>query len=321
MKALAGATLLARPPTGLAQQPTRVARIGVLRLGSASEHASRVEQLRAGLRDFGYVEGKNLVIEFRWAEGKHERLPELAAELVRLKVEVIATEGTPDTLAAKRATTTIPIVMASVGDAVASGIVASLARSGGNLTGTTIFSPELMAKRLELLMEALPSTRQVAVLMNPANPVQELSWQAMVNSARSMKVGVHRFEARRPNEFESAFSAMARQRVDAVVITQDGMYLSNAGALADLAAKQRLPSIAFSEFAEAGGLIGYGVDILELNRRAAYFVDKILKGAKAGEIPVERPTKFTLVINLKTAKALDLKIPPSILLRADRVIE
>jgi putative ABC transport system substrate-binding protein len=321
LQALVGAALFARPLSGLAQSPTKVARIGYLGDGFASDSARLVEAFRAGLRDFGYVEGKNFVIEFRWTEGKNERFLELATELVRLKVDVIVTPGTPGTLAAKRATTTIPIVTPVVGDAVDSGIVASLARPGGNVTGTTILSPELMAKRLELLMETLPRSRQVAVLINPDNPVQALSWQAMENSAKKMKVGVQKFEARRPNEFEGAFSAMARQRVDAVVISQDGVYIFNAKALADVAAKKGLPSIAFSEFAEVGGLIGYGVDLLEVWRRAAYFVDRILMGAKAGDIPVERPTTFRLVINLQAAKALGVQIPAAMLFRADRLIE
>ena len=316
-----GAGVLAPLASFAQQQPAKVPRIGFLGSASASGFASRIEALRAGLRDLGYVEGKNIVIEFRWADGKYDRLPELAAELVRLKVDVLVTAGTPGTLALKRATTRIPIVMATSGDAVATGLVASLARPGGNVTGTTIVSPELMVKRLELLKEAFPRTRQVAVLSNPVNPVQGLSVQAMEIAARSLKVGLQKFEARGPNEFESAFSAIAKQRVDAIAIQQDGAFIANAKGIADLAVKHRLPSAGNKEFAEAGGLIGYGVNLLEIDRRAAYFVDRILKGAKPGDLPVERPTKFELVVNLKTAKALGVKIPDSIRLRADKVIE
>ena len=303
------------------QQPAKIVRIGFLGVESASGYTSRVDALRAGLRELGYVEGKNMVIEFRWADGKNDRLPELAAELVRLKVDVLVTHAVPGTRAAKEATTTIPIVTAVVADPVALGLVASLARPGGNITGSTFFYAELTAKRLELLREVFPRTRYVAVLLNPLNPAQALNFQAMEITARPLKVGLQKFEVRRPNEFESAFSAMAKKRVDAVAIVEDPMFLANAKGLADLAAKQRLPSIGFNEFAESGGLIGYGANLFELFRRAAYFVDRILKGAKPADLPVEQPTKFELVVNLKTAKALGIKIPQSILVRADRVIE
>ncbi len=307
-----GAGALAAPLASFAQQqPAKVARIGFLGSGSASGYASLVDALRAGLRD----------IEFRWAEGKYDRLPDLAAELVRLKVDVLVTQGTPAALAAKRATTTIPIVMAVSGDAVATGLVASLARPGGNITGSTLFNPELAAKRLELLKEAMPRITRVAVLVNPDNPARGPDFQLIKITARSLKVEIEPFEVRGPNEFESAFAAMAKRRVDAVTINQDGMLNANSRAIADLAAKQRLPSAGFKEFAEAGGLIGYGVNRPEMFRRAAYFVDRILKGAKPGDMPVERPTKFELVVNMKTAKALGIKIPQTILLRADKVIE
>ena len=317
-----GAGALAAPLASFAQQQAaKIARIGFLGTASASGWASRVEALRAGLRDLGYVEGKNIVIEFRWAKEKYDQLPDLAAELVRLKVDVLVTGGTPGTLAAKRATTTIPIVMAVSGDAVASGLVASLARPGGNITGSTFFVQELYAKRLELLKEAVPRITQVAVLLNPDNPASLTNIKQMEIAAKSMKVELQRFEVRGPNEFEGAFSAMAKRRVDAVEITDDPMLIVNARAIADLAAKKRLPSIGFKEYAEAGGLKAYGVNLLDMWRRAAYFVDRILKGTKPGDLPVEQPTKFELVINMKTAKALGIKLPPSILVRADRVIE
>ena len=319
----AGAWLaLARAGASFAQQqPAKVARIGFLGTESASGFTSRVETLRAGLRELGYVEGKNIIIEFRWAEGKNDRLPELAAELVRLNVDVIVIHATPGTLAAKRATTTIPIVTASMGDALAVGVVSSLARPGGNITGSTYFQPELMAKRIELLNDAMPRLTQVAVLTNPDNSMTGPILQAMEVTARSLNVALHRFEVREPSELEGAFAAMAKRRVDAVVIHEDPRFVVNAKKIADLAAKQRLPSIGFGEFTEAGGLIAYGVNFLELYRRAAYFVDRILKGAKPGDLPIERATRFELVINRKTAKALKLTIPQQLLVRADKIIE
>jgi putative ABC transport system substrate-binding protein len=316
-----GAGLLVAPPVAEAQQPARVPRIGFLGLVSASDFAKQVEALRAGLGDLGYLEGKTIVIEYRWAEGKYNRLPDLAAELVRLKVDVLVTHGTPGALAAKRATTTIPIVMATSGDAVASGLVESLARPGGNVTGSTFFVPELNAKRLEFFKESFPHTRRMAVLVNPDNPAIVSIVQAMERTAGSLKVALQQFAVRGPNDLDGAFSAMTKSRVDAVAIIEEPMFQANAGAIAGLAVQKRLPSIGFKEFAEAGGLLAYGVNLLELFRRAAYFVDKILKGAKPADLPVERPTRFELVINLKTAKALGLTIPQSVLLRADDVIQ
>ena len=310
------------PLAGFAQQPpTKIARIGFLGTASASGFARQVEALQKGLRDLGYLEGKNIVIEFRWADGKLERLPELAAELVRLKVDVLVTHGTPGTRAAKRATATIPSVMVNLSDVVALGLVASLARPGGNVTGLSSFGLELLMKELELLKETLPRIRQVALLRNPDNPGSELSLKAMEVAARSLKVGVLKFEARGPKEFEGAFSAMAKQRVDAVAMTNDAIFQANLKAIADLAAKQRLPSIGTSDLAEAGGLFGYGANLVDMFYRSAYFVDRILKGTKPGDLPVEQPTKFEIVINMKTAKALGIKIPNSILVQATKVIE
>jgi putative ABC transport system substrate-binding protein len=280
-----------------------------------------VEALRAGLRDLGYLEGKNVVIDYRWAEGKYDRLSDLAGELVRLRVDVLVTHGTPGALAAKRATTTIPIVVATSADAVASGLVESLARPRGNITGSTYFIPELSAKRLEIFKEPFSHTSRMAVLVNPDNPAMVPIIQAMEVTARSLKMGLQQFPVRGPNEFDGAFSAMTKSRVDAVAIIEEPMFQANAGVLAGLAMQKRLPSAGFKEFAEAGGLLGYGVDIVGLFRRAAYFVDRILKGAKPADLPVEQPTKFELVINLKTAKALGLTIPDSLLGRADEVIQ
>jgi putative ABC transport system substrate-binding protein len=316
-----GAGAFATPRACFAAQPAKVARVGFLGPTSAGSAKSRIDALRAGLRELGYVEGKNLVIEFRWADDNDQLLPQLAAELVRLKVDVIVTQGTSGTRAAKQATSTIPIVMANSADAVMMGLVASLAHPGGNITGSTIFAPETSAKQFELLKGAVPRITQVAVLLNPANPNNGLNLQAMELTAESLKVGIQRFEARGPVDFDTAFSAMTKKRVDAVTISQDSMLIANARAIADVALKLRLPSSGSSEIAEAGGLIGYGVSFSEMFRRAAFFVDKILKGAKPGDIPVEQPTKFELVINMKTAKALGIKIPNAILVRADRVIE
>ena len=312
---------LSAPLSASAQQRAKVHRIGFLGAVSASGYAPQLEAFRQGLRDLGYVEGKNIVIEFRWAEGKYDRLPGLAAELVHLKVDVLVTHGTPGARAAKGATTTIPIVMAVTGDAVATGLVASIARPGGNLTGSTFFNPEVAAKRLELLKEAVPRITRVAVLLNPDNPVNGPVLKAIEATARSLKVEVPQFEARGPSDFESAFLAMAKRRADALVVIDDAMLIANARGVAELAAKKRLPSSGFKEFTEAGGLMAYAVNFLDTFRRAAVFVDKILKGAKPGDLPVEQSTRFELLINLKTAKALGLTIPKPVLVRADKLIE
>ena len=318
---VAGVAAALTPMPGFAQPATKVARIGFLIPASASSYASRVEALRAGLRDLGYVEGRNLLIEFRVADGKYDRLVDLATELVRLEVEVIVTGGTPGTRAAKQATATIPIVMAVSGDAVVTGLIASLARPGGNITGTTYFDPELHAKRLELLKATVPRATRIGTLINPDNPqTMSSTLPALRRAAESMKVELFLFEARSPSEFEGAISAMTKERVEAVEIADDPMFLGNLRAIADIVASRRLPSTGAKEFAEAGGLLGYGVNFAETFRRAAYFVDKLLKGAKPNDLPVEQATKFELVINLKTAQTLGLTIPQSLLLRADDVI-
>src|SRR5437867_6190965 len=266
-------------------QPAKVIRIGFLGPTAAASDAGRMEALRAGLRDLGYLEGKNLVIESRWAEGKFDRLPELAAELVRLNVDVILTTGTPGIRAAKNATTTIPIVMVTSGDPVGFGFVASLARPGGNITGSSVFSPELSAKRLDLLKETLPRTQRVAVLFNPDNSINDRNLPAMEQTAKLLKIRLQRFEVRGAEEFKNAFAAMTKQRVDAVALPEDDFLNANQNEVAELVAKQRLPSIGRAEFAEAGGLIGYAVNFFDLYRRAAIFVDKILKGAKPPTSP------------------------------------
>jgi putative tryptophan/tyrosine transport system substrate-binding protein len=315
---------MASPLRSFAEQSTAtIARIGFLGVSTPAAWAPRVDAFRAGLRDLGYVEGKNVVIEFRFAEGKYERLPELAAELVRLKVDVIVTHSVPGALAAKQATAMnpIPVVMTNVADAVGSGIVASLARPGGNITGDTFFVTELVAKRLEVLKDAIPRVRRVAVLANPDNAGMRLSLQATEVAARELNVTLLRFDARGAEDLNGAFAAMARENVDALTVPEDVVFIATFDRIAELAVKQRLPSISFVEYPDTGGLFGYGANFLALYRRAPVFVDKILKGAKPGDIPIERPTMFEFVINMKTAGALRVVVSSATRLRADRVIE
>jgi ABC-type uncharacterized transport system substrate-binding protein len=274
------------------------------------------------LRSLGYLEERNLVIEWRFAEEKYERLPALAAELVRLNVDVIVTHGTPGVQAAKKATTTIPIVMAAVGDAIAAGLVTSLAHPGGNVTGLSFFQQELLSKRLELLKEAMPRMSRAGYLMNVANAsAMGPTLRAMENAASILKIDLQEFAVRGPADLADAFSEMAKRRIDGIVISEESMMLANAKAIADLAAKQRLLAIGGREFTEAGGVMGYGMNLAELYRRGAQIVDKLFKGAKPGDIPVEQPKVFELLLNMKSAKALGVNIPQSVLLRADKVIE
>jgi putative ABC transport system substrate-binding protein len=319
---LGGAAAISWPLSARAQRPAaKVFRIGHLGLTTADSLPKRPEAFRAGLRDLGYQEGRDFVIEYRWADGNYDRLPTLLADLVRLNVDVIVTHGTPGSLAAKKATTTIPVVFAVVGDALGSGIVSSLARPEANVTGSTYFNPELAAKRLELLKEAMPGLTNVGILLNLANPMYEPILPRMGSVAKSLGLELHQFDVRAPTEFEEAFTAMAAKRVGALVVIDDPVLLSNAPAVAALALKQRLPSCGWPDFAIDGGLMAYGVDFLRLFRRAATFVDKIRKGAKPSDLPVERATKFETIFNLKTAKALGLEIPYNLLARADEVIE
>jgi putative ABC transport system substrate-binding protein len=318
---LLGGAAVAWPRAARAQQPAKVFRIGYVSSLAAESLPNRLDAFRAGLRDLGYEEGRNIVIEYRWAEEHYDRLPALFAEMVRLNVDVIVTHGTPSILAAKQATATIPIVFALSGDAVGSGLVASLARPGGNATGLTFFNPELAAKRLELLKEIAPGATDVAVLLNPSNPINAPIVPAMTQTARALKLQLHQFGVRGPDEFESVFEAMAARRIGALVVLDDATLIANAPAAAQHALRHRLPSIGWPDFATAGGLMAYGVNFLDLYRRAATFVDKILKGAKPTDLPVEQATRFETIVNLKTARALGLDVPTSILLRADAVIE
>jgi putative ABC transport system substrate-binding protein len=315
------ASALAVPFGSFAQQQGNVWRVGVLGAATAAGFATRLAAFKLSLRELGYVEGKNLVFEERYSDNDNARLPELADELVRAKCDVIVTSGTPGTLALKGATSTIPIVMASSGDAVRSGLVASLARPGGNVTGLTFFGPELYAKRVEMLKEVMPHIKVLAHLNNPNNLAYQKSFAEAAQAAASLKLKLLTFEARNVNDFDAAFVAMAKAHVDAVLIANDNLFSTNLDKIAALAAKHRLPSVGTPELAEAGGMFGYGGNVLDLLRRSATYVDKILKGAKPADLPVERPIKFDLIINMKTAKALGVKIPNSILVRAERVIE
>ena len=304
-----------------AQQPGKIARIGFLGAITAAGIEGRLERFRAGLRDLGCVEGQNIFIDFRWAEGNYARLAEFATELIRLKVDVLVTYGTPGTLAAKQATTTVPIVMIVSGDAVATGIVASLARPGGNVTGSTFFDPELTAKGIELLMEVAPSARRIGVLLNPDNPAFPSVIHAVRLTAETLKWELQLIETRNIDELQSILSMTTKESVDAIAITNDAMFVTNARRIAEIMARKRVPSVGSAAFGRDGGLIGYGVNFGTLYYRAAYFVDRILKGITPADLPVEQPTKFELVINLKTAKALGIDIPATLLARADEVIE
>lgn len=297
-------------------------RIGRLSPISASVDAPSVEAFRQGLRELGWVEGRNLSIESRFAEGNLERLPVLAAELVRSNVDVIIGISSQGALAAKNATSTIPIVISMTGDPVESGLVASLARPGGNLTGVTALGLVLSEKRLQLLKEAVPGVKRVAVLSNPAFPDSRLGVKRLEGAAHALGVHLLVLEVHDPAGLEKAFAAMRNERAGALVVLTDPLFLTHRTRIVELAAQIRLPAIyAIQGFMDVGGLMFYGESLPDVHRRAAIYVDKILKGAKPAELPIEQPTKFELVVNVKTAKALGLKIPQSVLMRADRVIE
>jgi putative ABC transport system substrate-binding protein len=315
--------LLAAPLAADAQQAAKVPRIGFLSLTSPSDRPPLLDAFRHRLRELGWVEGQNIVIDYRYAEGRVDRLPDLAAELVRLKVYLIVSFGTQGVTAAKNATETIPIVMIAVRDPVGTGLIASLARPGGNVTGVSGYAGlETVAKQLELLKETVPKVRRVAILSNPANAYHQLAIREVNVAARSLGVQLQLLEARGPNEFDGAFAAMAKERVGALLVLSDVIFSSHRTRLAALAVRSRLPAAYGNrESVEGGGLMSYGPSFLDLHRQAGTYVDKILKGAKPAELPVEQPTKFELVINLKTAKALGLTIPPSLLRQADELIQ
>ena len=315
--------ILTAPPPVRAQQPAKVHRIGFLSFVSLTPSVSHIiETFRRGLRDLGYVEGENLIIEWRWAEGRVDRLHDLAAELVRQKVELIVAGAAPVPHAAQKATRTIPIVFAVVADPVAEGLVASLARPGGNVTGLSTMSPDLLGKQLELLKEAVPTLSRVAILRNPANPSHPPQVQQAEGAARTLGVRLAVVEAGGADALDGAFRRMAAERVGGALVLRDVVFFQLRERIAAGAAQAAVPTMfGIREEAEAGGLMSYGVNVAANWRRAATYVDKILKGAKPADLPVEQPTKFELIINLKTAKALGLTIPQSMFIRADEVIQ
>jgi ABC-type uncharacterized transport system substrate-binding protein len=316
---VAGA-LLAAPLAARAQRPAKVYRIGILEAIPAAQNTANLDALRKGLRELGYVEGRNLVIEYRSADGHPERFADLASQLTKLKVDLIVTRGTPAARAAKNATDTIPVVMATMGDPRA--LVASFARPGGNITGVTTFSTELTAKRIQLLKELVPTLSRVALLHNMGNPAVPPEWEETKIAARSLGLHAELLDVRSQEDLGRAFEMAVRQHVDALVVGADGLTQTHQRTIIDLVARSRLPAAyPARDFVEAGGLIAYAINYPDLYFRFASFVDKIFKGAKPGELPVEQPTKFELVINLKTAKAQRLTIPQSLLLRADEVIQ
>jgi len=317
------ALLLALRVSAQAQQPKKVYRIGYLTSRAPASDSFRSEAIRLALRELGYIEGQNVAIEYRYAEGKFDRLPELAAELVRLKVDVIvAAGGTPVILAAKNATSTIPIIFPTVSDPVALGFVAGLARPGGNITGLTIRTPEFSGKRLELLKEVVPQATRVAVLGQDANAAHALDLKEMQAAASALGLQLHHIGVRSPNDFESAFSKITGTvRASALFLQSAVLFLDSGKRIADLATRSRLPAISDTpELTETGVLMSYGTDRFDLYRRVATYVDKILKGAKPADLPVEQPKKFEFIINLKAAKQIGLTIPPNVLARADKVI-
>jgi putative ABC transport system substrate-binding protein len=318
---IAGAvTLLAAPLTARAQPPGKVYRIGMLERTSPEVNAANLEGFRQGLRARGYVEGKQFVIEYRSAEGRDERFPSLAADLVRLRVDIILARGTPAVLAAKTASGTIPVIITGVGDPVAQGIVATLARPGGNVTGLSPVVTETYPKRVELLKELVPKATRIAALFNMDNPAIPPQWKEVETAVRSLGLQPQLLDVRKPEDLGSAFDAAIRQHADALIVGLETLTLANQRIIVDLAAQHRLPAM-YASREYVGGLVAYGVNYADVYRRAAGFADKIFKGANPADLPVEQPTKLEFVINLKTAKALGLTIPPSVLARADEVIE
>jgi ABC-type uncharacterized transport system substrate-binding protein len=321
-----GVTLLLAPllaPLAIEAQQAGVPRVGYLGNSSPSLEVDLLDAFRQGLRELGYTEGQNIIIEYRWAEGKYDRFPDLLADLVRLKVDAIVTAGTPGALAAKRATKTIPIVLAVAGDAVGAGLVDSLARPGGNVTGSTTIVQELEGKRLELLKEVVPRLSRVAFLSNPTNPLSRIVLKQTQLAAPALHLRLEPIvEVKGVSELERAFAIISKVRSDALIMVADRFLLAERTRIVEFAEKHRLPTMyPYSEMVKDGGLMSYSPSYPDSFRRAAKYIDKILKGAKPADLPVEQPTKFELVINLKTANALGLTIPQSVLLRADQIIQ
>jgi ABC-type uncharacterized transport system substrate-binding protein len=313
--------ILVAPLAADAQLVGKVYRIGLLIPGSASGFASRIEAFRHGLRDLGYVEDRNIAIESRFADGQADRLPTLVADLVRLPVDAMVVDGILTIRAAQHATTTIPIIMAVIGDPVGAGLVTSLARPGGNITGLSLMLPEVSGKRLEFLREAVPKLSHVAVLWNPEVHDSRVVFKETQTAVQALGLRLQSLEVRSPAEFDQAFAAMTREHADALVVISNALFFSHRSQLAELTVRHQLPAMFHSrEWAEAGGLMAYGANGEDLYRRAATYVDKILKGATPADLPVEQPTTFELVINLKTAQALGLTIPPTLLFQADKML-
>jgi ABC-type uncharacterized transport system substrate-binding protein len=319
---LVGGATAAWPLAARAQQAAKIPRIGFLGNSTAELEANLIGPFRDGLRALGYEEGRNIAIEYRWAEGKYERFPALIAELIASKAEVIVTAGTPASLAVKTATASIPVVMIAVGEPVATGLVASLARPGGNITGVTSISPEIEGKRLELLREVMPDLAHIAVLWNAGSPVQVIQESETRVAAQALGMKMLSLGVRTLEEIEGAFATMLRERPEALFVLADRLFLHHRKRIMDFAVQHRLPGVhAYRELVEVGGLMSYGPSYADMHRRAATYVVRILKGEKPADLPVERPVKFELVLNLKTAKALGLEVPPTLLTRADEVIE
>lgn len=318
---LATAGLVAIPGVRAQPQGAKIHRVGFLGVAFASGYVRELNWISAGLRELGYVEGKNIVIEYRWAEGNPERLRELAAELVALKVDAILTHALTGAVAAARATSAIPIVMADGGDPVSSGLAASIARPGGNVTGSFSFLPEEIGKRLQLLLEVLPRLKRVAFLAGASDHTIVVKRDPLKAAAASMNVEVQEFPVREAADLPGAFNAMSKARMEAIVVNNEPLLNSHSGTIAGLATLRQLPSVGFASYADAGGLLAYGANRPALYGRAGYFLDRIFKGAKPGDIPFERAAKFDLIINRKTSRAIGIAVPQSFLLRADRVIE
>jgi putative ABC transport system substrate-binding protein len=306
----------------VARAQGRIPRVGFMGNSTAALEVNLVDSFREGLRELGYEEGRNIAIEYRWADGRYERFAALVAELIAAKVDVIVTAGTPAALAVKKATSTVPLVMVAVGDPVGTGLVPSLARPDGNLTGLSSVAPDLEGKRLELLREIVPSVSRIAVFINSVNPFHATSMRQAQSAGKTLGIKVQQYDIRKSEDLDGAFAAIRKERPDALLILADRVFLHNRERIVDFTEEQRLPNVsAYKEVVEAGGLMSYGPSYEDMHKRAAIYVNKILKGAKPGNLPIEQPTKFTLVVNLKAAKALGISMPPAVLSRADDVIE
>jgi putative ABC transport system substrate-binding protein len=319
---LVSTAAVAGPLAARAQPAGKIYRVGFMGNSTADLEANLVGPFRQGLHDLGYEEGHNLVIEYRWADGDYDRFPALVAELLALNVDVIVTAGTPAALAVKNATTTVPLVMVAVGDPVGTGLVASLARPGGNATGLSSIAPDLEGKRLELLQEVIPALARVAVFWNPLNPFHAISLQHARNAAKVLHIELHAVAVRTTDELKDGFANVIKQRPEAILVLADRVFLHDRTLMMDFAAQHHLPGVyPYRELVVAGGLMSFGPNYADMHRRAARFVDKILKGAKPADLPVEQPTRFEFIINLKAAKALAIDVSPIMLARADEVIE